>query len=371
MTEPATTPPASYCPHAAHTLQWGLHPDSTTQGWILRDGSSVVAVLDGYPHGRTPVLAGEAREWADRILGTAREWVEQPARSGAYHRHGTVAAAPVAAPPTGQAGLREKIAEALMAWAERNNSPLYARTRRSETVRANAYSRADAVLSMLFGPIPAGTDTATWTAIRAIQLMNEAGQQRDAASAEPDRLRAVVARLRQMTDHWEQQLPEVIRTPAVVSAIRAALERADDPNPAAGTPQPRRGDQFERWLKAQRDEYEVRSSPQWGALDEVLDTYRLHADTGTPLGEHVCEGQAVGDCDCMETPAFEADRDSKTSPKVDSKAEPVHARPGPDDNGISPCCARPPFEFRGERLTRDPAKVTCIAAAVTLPGKEA
>lgn len=40
-------------------------------------------------------------------------------------------------------------------------------------------------------------------------------------------LDAVVARLRQMTDHWEQQLPEVIRTPAVVSAIRAALERAE------------------------------------------------------------------------------------------------------------------------------------------------
>ncbi|MEO3978808.1 hypothetical protein [Streptomyces sp. CAU 1734] len=37
----------------------------------------------------------------------------------------------------------------------------------------------------------------------------------------------------------------------------------------------------------------------------------------------------------------------------------VHACPGPDDQGISPCCGRPPFEFRGERLTRDPALVTC------------
>ena len=91
---PATTHPASHCPRAAHTLQWGLHPDSTTQGWILRhqhddDGSSLVAVLDGYPNGRTPILADEARAWADRILGTAHEWVEQPARSGAYHQHNT------------------------------------------------------------------------------------------------------------------------------------------------------------------------------------------------------------------------------------------------------------------------------------------
>ncbi|MFE2019857.1 hypothetical protein ACFW9O_17660 [Streptomyces sp. NPDC059499] len=37
----------------------------------------------------------------------------------------------------------------------------------------------------------------------------------------------------------------------------------------------------------------------------------------------------------------------------------IHACPGPDDNGMSPCCHRPPFEFRGERITRDPAFVTC------------
>jgi hypothetical protein len=43
---------------------------------------------------------------------------------------------------------------------------------------------------------------------------------------ERDRLRAVVARIGQMADAWEQQLPEVIRTPAVVSALRAALEPA-------------------------------------------------------------------------------------------------------------------------------------------------
>ncbi|MEV4975568.1 hypothetical protein [Streptomyces scopuliridis] len=63
---------------------------------------------------------------------------------------------------------------------------------------------------------------------------------------------------------------------------------------------PRRGDVFEQWLKAQRDEYHQTTSSEWRALDEALDTYRLHADTGTPLGEHVCEGQAVGDCECLE-----------------------------------------------------------------------
>jgi hypothetical protein len=43
----------------------------------------------------------------------------------------------------------------------------------------------------------------------------------------------------------------------------------------------------------------------------------------------------------------------------------VHACPGPDDNGISPCCSRPPFEFPGERLTRDPAAVTCTGPTIT------
>jgi hypothetical protein len=83
----------------------------------------------------------------------------------------------VPAPAADRAGLREQIAEALVAWTYRGKNPEHGGI--LETVRANAYSRADAVLAVLFGPIPAGTDAATWTAIRAIQLMNEAGPQRD------------------------------------------------------------------------------------------------------------------------------------------------------------------------------------------------
>lgn len=67
--------------------------------------------------------------------------------------------------------------------------------------------------------------------------------------------------------------------------------------------QPRRGDVFEQWLKARRDEYGWEGANRrdlWDVLDDVLDLYRLHADTGTPLGEHVCEGKVVGDCECLE-----------------------------------------------------------------------
>src|SRR5690606_622955 len=55
----------------------------------------------------------------------------------------------VVAPPTDQTALRDRIAEALMRWTERGNSPQYAAMRRPETVQANAYSRADAVLAVL------------------------------------------------------------------------------------------------------------------------------------------------------------------------------------------------------------------------------
>jgi hypothetical protein len=53
---------------------------------------------------------------------------------------------------------------------------------------------------------------------------------------------------------------------------------------------PRRGDEFEAWIKRQRDEFSVGSYP-WNALDELLGSYRLHADTGTPLGRLATEQQ--------------------------------------------------------------------------------
>jgi hypothetical protein len=68
-------------------------------------------------------------------------------------------------------------------------------------------------------------------------------------------------------------------------------------------PVPARGDHVEQWLKAQRDRFQDRygRAPAWYTVDAVLDQYRLHADTRTPLDQHVCEGRAVGDCACLET----------------------------------------------------------------------
>lgn len=52
--------------------------------------------------------------------------------------------------------------------------------------------------------------------------------------------------------------------------------------------QPRRGDAVATWLKAGRDQYPS-GSHHYMAMDLLLEDYRLHADTGTPLDQHACE----------------------------------------------------------------------------------
>lgn len=72
--------------------------------------------------------------------------------------------------------------------------------------------------------------------------------------------------------------------------MRARLSRLGaflvygDVDPPGITPEhrPMRGDDVAVWLRGQREEY-PRGSRAWLALDEALDCYREHADTGTPL----------------------------------------------------------------------------------------
>ena len=47
---------------------------------------------------------------------------------------------------------------------------------------------------------------------------------------------------------------------------------------------PQRGDDVEAWLKRQRDSY-PKNTRQWSCIDDLLDNYRLHADTGSHLDE--------------------------------------------------------------------------------------
>lgn len=50
---------------------------------------------------------------------------------------------------------------------------------------------------------------------------------------------------------------------------------------------PHRDDPVAQWLKQYRDLHlpHTQDNPRWMALDDLLDDYRLHADTGKWLGE--------------------------------------------------------------------------------------
>ncbi|MFD8384321.1 hypothetical protein ACFV2X_38365 [Streptomyces sp. NPDC059679] len=48
------------------------------------------------------------------------------------------------------------------------------------------------------------------------------------AEARANALEATLTRVRQMTDAWEQRLPQTIATATAVDALRTALERADN-----------------------------------------------------------------------------------------------------------------------------------------------
>lgn len=49
---------------------------------------------------------------------------------------------------------------------------------------------------------------------------------------------------------------------------------------------PARGDVVEEWIERQRDS-EVKGSDRWDVLNDLLNLYRDHADTGTELGSEV------------------------------------------------------------------------------------
>lgn len=59
---------------------------------------------------------------------------------------------------------------------------------------------------------------------------------------------------------------------------------------------PKRGDAVEQWLKTERDRYEAsKEHTDYGghdaywALDDLIDSYRHHADTGMPIDQEVTE----------------------------------------------------------------------------------
>ncbi|QKW31467.1 hypothetical protein HUT11_35480 (plasmid) [Streptomyces seoulensis] len=182
-------------------------------------------------------------------------------------------------PPVDRAALRQRYAAAM---AQRDGHPSWPTEfeddERDYLRRADAaMAVADAELAAAVLPEPADRAAALREAADEAEAEAENAQCNAVGPCQQCSARTTVAiRLRRLADEAQQ-------------SERVAYR-------------PQRGDEFERWLKAQRDSCFGHAS-SWAAVDGLLDRYRLHADTGTPLGEHVCEGQVVGDCECLEQPA--------------------------------------------------------------------
>lgn len=69
---------------------------------------------------------------------------------------------------------------------------------------------------------------------------------------------------------------------AAIYALRKAQQQVLSAPPAVH--EPRRGSDVEQWLRRERDRYgQDRSVTEWRVLDDLIDDYRLHADTGVPI----------------------------------------------------------------------------------------
>lgn len=126
-----------------------------------------------------------------------------------------------AAAPAGQAALRDRIAEALLQWAERNNDPKYAPIRRPDTVTANAYGRADAVLAVL----PTSADWAACDCLAEVHMGVGFYHQPQCATrnGQPADRAAI---LREATDDLLQVRDSLITDPECTGKFLAGIERA-------------------------------------------------------------------------------------------------------------------------------------------------
>lgn len=99
-------------------------------------------------------------------------------------------------------------------------------------------------------------------------------------------LRAVLTRLSEAIAQLSAAcaplpLPDGVAPARAPVRRRLAFSGAGASRPEApARHQPRRGDDVEAWLKRWRG---MLGGSRWLAVDAMLDEYRLHADTGTPL----------------------------------------------------------------------------------------
>lgn len=83
--------------------------------------------------------------------------------------------------------------------------------------------------------------------------------------------------------------------------VAEEVERRCGPSQSMTAHQPRRDSDVAAWLRAHRERHDYSAGNgfnAWSAIDEVLDDYRLHSDTGTPLTEPSGTGVPDETCGC-------------------------------------------------------------------------
>lgn len=139
-------------------------------------------------------------------------------------------------------------------------------------------------------PVEIGQETKD--RITAAKAMRAEAYDRGFSSGKVAALAAAERRVRAALEEMGHPL-EGHHVDGVINALRGEKSIKDNPGEVAksGGHRPERGDEIEAWIKAVRDGH-LSTGPDgrteaWYALDDLLDDYRLHADTGTPMLEEV------------------------------------------------------------------------------------
>ncbi len=271
----------------------------------------------------------------------------------------SLAVVPAAVPPTTQTALREQIADVAV--------PFFMNFSDEEAAKVNARELADALAVLL----PPTTDRTALERVRAV-LETEAVVGRSALE-----YRGLITSAL-MADEAQQQ-PDTQARPG------CTCPHPDDEHSIYGCAD---GCGCE-WMPKRTP---VQHAPGTAALcpDCRVKDHSVCMDDDEPESPCTCGSAGDGfvplghyrDCPAAAAEPHPTEADLRHALAVAAKFHgqdtdrveadvPIHAVPLPGSNGISACCGRPPCEFVGERVTRDPAAVTCRGAVVSQPGKEA
>ncbi|MGW1961793.1 hypothetical protein ACWCPD_16130 [Streptomyces sp. NPDC001935] len=289
--------------------------------------------------------------------------------------------------PTDEPALRDRIAEALMRWAETGNSPKYASMRRPETVRQNANGRAAAALAELKPELDAlGRVRDVCDQLRRAAVLAD-GRPRS------DRERGVVQAVTRIMAALDGQALAV----AASGSGRVADETAHIQHSGASlrdcpacrpAPEPPRPPYEPQWFgipgctcKPWTNENGHRRFMEPSETVDRISGWHVHprcphhaqGAASTPAapaeeaqsGAQPCDGCGHPAHPARECPVTQYGERCPCDEPLDAEThqpETVHGCP-PDGSGLTPCCGRTPLELPLTDRISSEAPTTCTGAS--------